>query len=144
MPKSFTSARFRDWAARNLDVEPLGPDSWLTSPGSTISTMELITRYADRIPARAFRLSGGKVDSQILRFLSENEVHLIETQRLLTLEDAESSDFRRNAARTSAISKVEAFARDLTRRLAEALAEKFSHLAGTRQDVPQKGSPGAH
>ncbi|MFE7941359.1 AAA family ATPase [Streptomyces griseoincarnatus] len=121
--EEFMSARFRDWAVRNLDVEPLGPDSWLTAAGSIISTMELISRYSDRIPPRAFRLSKGKVDSQILRFLSENEVHLIETQRLLTLEDTESSDFRRSAARTSAISKVEAFAQDLTRRLAEALAE---------------------
>ncbi|MFD9848931.1 AAA family ATPase [Streptomyces parvus] len=121
--EEFTSRRFRDWAVRHLDVEPMGPDLWLTSTGLSISTVELVTRYMDRIPASALRSSKGKVDAQILSFLGENEVHIIETQRLLTLEDTESGDFRRSSSRSHSVRKVETFARDLTRRLAEALAE---------------------
>ncbi|MET7812322.1 AAA family ATPase [Streptomyces sp. NPDC005395] len=119
----FNTTRFRDWAARVLDLEPLGNDTWLTSAGYTISTMDLLSRYADRLPPRALRMKEGRVDPNILNFLRENEVHLIETQRLLTLEDSDVNDLRRGSARNPAVSKVEAFAKDLTRRLAEALAE---------------------
>lgn len=121
--EELTSPRFRDWASRVLDLEPVGPDTWITPAGHTINSLELVHRYSDRLPTRALRTGGGKVDSKIVGFLSENEVHLIETQRLLTLDVPDSGDFRRGHPRTPTVSKVEAFAHDLTRRLAEALAE---------------------
>ncbi|MGW2635364.1 AAA family ATPase [Streptomyces sp. NPDC001348] len=121
--EELASPRFRDWASRVLDLEPVGPDTWLTSAGYTISSLELVHKYSERLPTRALRTGGGKVDSRILGFLSENEVHLIETQRLLTLNDPDPSEYRRGTTRTPSVSKVEAFALDLTRRLAEALAE---------------------
>ncbi|MFF2464381.1 AAA family ATPase [Streptomyces mirabilis] len=119
----FNTARFRDWASRVLNLESLGNDAWLTSAGYTISTFDLISRYSDRLPLRALRGKEGRVNPGILNFLRENEVHLIETQRLLTLEDPDSNDLRRGSTRSSSVSKVEEFARNLTKRLAEALAE---------------------
>ncbi|MGC4964923.1 AAA family ATPase [Streptomyces globisporus] len=121
--EEFGTPRFREWASRILDIEMIGPDFWLTPAGQEITTGELIRRYSDRLPAKVLRSHGGRLDPRILSFLAENEVHLIETQRLLTLEDPDSTDYRRHAAKSQSGNKVEAFSRDLTRRLAEALAE---------------------
>ncbi|NLU74434.1 AAA family ATPase [Streptomyces sp. HNM0575] len=122
--EALITPRFREWAYRYLNVEPLGPDLWETPAGSTISTVDLVHRYGDRLPHRILRQKENNVDPNILQFLHDNEVHLIETQRLLKLEDEESDEYRSMSGRRSpAVSKVEAFARDLTRRLGDALAE---------------------
>ncbi|MFE2522758.1 AAA family ATPase [Streptomyces sp. NPDC059382] len=118
----YNSARFRDWASRILGVEAVDRDAWLIGTGEVISTVDLVYRYADKISARSPRWAGEKVALEIRKFAGQNHVHLIETQRLLTWPTPEPGEYRRST-QSVAMSKVEEFARDLARRLAEALAE---------------------
>ncbi|MEU4355865.1 AAA family ATPase [Streptomyces virginiae] len=120
--EEYNSPRFRDWASRILGVESVDRNNWMIGTGEIVSTVDLVYRYAERISARSPRWAGEKVHPEIRKFVGQNDVHLIETQRLLTLPAPEPGEYRRSA-QSAATSKVEEFGRDLARRLAEALAE---------------------
>jgi predicted ATP-binding protein involved in virulence len=115
------TARLRDYASRYLGVEQVGADLWESDPGDFFTTNELLEIYGDRLPPGFFRASQQrKIPPPLRNFVEGNEVHLIETQRLLGLQT--SSPSHRPVKNTGAI-KVEQFSKDLSRRLDEALAE---------------------
>ncbi|MFJ2433112.1 AAA family ATPase [Streptomyces anulatus] len=113
--------RLREFA-RLFGVEQAGQDLWEDSSGDIISTNDLLELYGDRLPQSYIRTTQEKRMPQALRsFIEGNSVHLIETQRLLGIQRASSTSALRNLPVSSI--KVEEFAKDLSRRLAEALAE---------------------
>jgi predicted ATP-binding protein involved in virulence len=105
---------------RFLPVERLGGDQWLDHPSGEVVTLEDIAeRYSDAFPFE----SGPPLDvpEAIREFLGEVEVHLIETQRLLRYDRASKVQTRQSPSAQRAT--VQQFAEDLTRRIAEALAQ---------------------
>ncbi|MFH9585410.1 AAA family ATPase [Streptomyces luteogriseus] len=115
------TVRLREYASRYLGVEQVGPDLWESDSGDVFTINELLEIYGDRLPPAFFRASQQrKIPPPLRSFVEGNEVHLIETQRLLGLQA--SSPAHRPAKHTSTI-KVEQFSKDLSRRLDEALAE---------------------
>ncbi|MFF5435313.1 AAA family ATPase [Streptomyces griseofuscus] len=115
-------ARVREYLSRSLAIEQVGVDLWEDASGSILSTSDLLEIYGDRLPASAFRTSQEKrIPSRLREFLADNDVHLIETQRLLGLQPPRTSHPR--TGRLARSIKVEEFAQDLSRRLGEALAE---------------------
>ncbi|MFF4799727.1 AAA family ATPase [Streptomyces sp. NPDC001351] len=115
------TVRLREHASRYLGIEQVGPDLWESDPGEVFTTSELLEIYGDRLPPSFYRTSQQrKIPPPLRNFIDGNEVHLIETQRLLGLQTSPSSP--RSSRNTGAI-KVEQFSKDLSRRLDEALAE---------------------
>ncbi|MFI1465635.1 AAA family ATPase [Streptomyces wuyuanensis] len=115
-------ARLREYFSRGLGIDQVGADHWEDTSGAILSTSDLLEVYGDRLPPNLFRTSHEKrIPSRLREFLSGNEVHLIETQRLLGLQPPRPAHMR--AGHSARSIKVEEFAQDLSRRLAEALAE---------------------
>lgn len=115
-------ARLRDYMSRTFGIDQMGPDLWEDAGGMIVRTSDILEVYGDRLPASLFRNSQEKrIPAKLREFLAANDVHLIETQRLLGLQPLRPSHMRTDLPGRSI--KVEEFAQDLSRRLAEALAE---------------------
>ncbi len=100
---------------RFLPAERIGPDLWLDVPsGEHVSPGELLDRYRHELPRG---VNFEEPPTALRDYLQQSEVHLIETQRLLTF-GPESRQPRRPSRRATVLQ----FSDDLTRRIREALA----------------------
>ncbi|MET9928800.1 MULTISPECIES: AAA family ATPase [unclassified Streptomyces] len=113
------SPRLREYVSRMLEIDQVAPDVWEDATGTTMTTSELLDIYGERLPSSFLRTTQEKkIPAALRNFIMSNDVHLIETQRLLGLQNLSGPNTRRVGS-----IKVEEFAKDLSRRLAEALAE---------------------
>lgn len=104
-----------------LPLERIEPDLWSDlAYGDVISTDEVLDRYEDNLPGRYAGRPRSEGTQEVEAFLESIPVHLIETQRLLTLARS-APTYRHHRVQPRAT--VSEFARDLTERLAEALAQ---------------------
>lgn len=112
----------RQFAHRMLPVERIGPSAWRDMVNDdVISWVEVMDRYSDHLPTSAFGRKKFPVEFQ--NFFEDMDIHLIETQRLLTLE-YQNKEIRRHTRDSPVkIAKVTEFSNDLCSRLAEGLAE---------------------
>ncbi|WP_330330401.1 AAA family ATPase [Streptomyces sp. NBC_00536] len=107
--------------SRYLPVERLGPDLWHDhSADESISWFEVLDRYGDLLP-QSVSLRKKSMPTELAEFVDQLNIHLIETQRLLTFEPRRPARTPRESLGKS--DKVTDFSNDLRRRLAEALAE---------------------
>lgn len=102
---------------RYLPVEQVGADLWVDQrTGEPLTLAEVTERYSDELP---FGFEVEEVPVALQEFVSQFDVHLIETQRLLTFgSKMPPSRTRRPSQRATVLQ----FADDLTRRIREALA----------------------
>lgn len=112
--------RYTRLLEREFGLHRVGANSWRDSRARrTLTTAEIHHRYGNILPRSFFGVSAPP--DALRRFCSEVNVHLIETQRLLTAENA-PTDPRRAAADRPQRPTVVEFGQDLSRRLSEALA----------------------
>lgn len=117
---------------RFLPVARVGADLWVDHRTSEYMTFdELVDRYADELP-RQTSLKNGLPDA-LKAFLDSVRIHLIETQRLLRFERAHGPQpgIRQRAT-------VEQFAKDLTRRIGDALAQNSRTSQQLDRTFPQR------
>lgn len=121
-PRGLPSRQVRD-LERFLPVEQVGPDMWVDlMQGDWISLAELAERYPQEVQFEVFK--NRDAPTELEAFVAEHDVHLIETQRLLTFGQARTSRpvHPRHAGRSQRPTVLE-FSEDLTRRIGSALAQ---------------------
>lgn len=71
---------------RDLPVEQIGPDRWLDyRSDKTLSTDEVLETYSDQLPDRL--ADSSRIPTWLQAAIDSVDVHLVETQRLLRLDD---------------------------------------------------------
>lgn len=111
------SSRMVRELGRYLPIEQLGADLWADQrTGEPLSLAEVVERYSDDLP---FDLEVEEVPVALQEFVSQFDVHLIETQRLLTFGPQMRPARTRKPPQRATVLQ---FADDLTRRIREALA----------------------
>lgn len=106
---------------RFLPIEQVGPESWMDiRTGDLLRLPDVLEQYGEELPLVTRQVSE-PVPTQLQSFVADLEVHLIETQRLLALQDfrPRSGSRRRGPAQQPTVAQ---FADDLSRRIREALA----------------------
>lgn len=122
---------------RYFPVAQIGPDRWVDFPTEEVlSTEQIIGRYADQLPDRL--LSAFKLPPCLQEAVSSVDVHLVETQRLLSLE--EQQDARLTASRRRAMppSVVEKDAKDLADRISRLLQDYANESQKLDQTFPKR------
>ena len=122
---------------RYFPVDQIGPDRWVDFPTEEVlSTEQIIGRYADQLPDRL--LSAFKLPPWLQEAVSSVDVHLVETQRLLSLE--EQQDARLTASRRRAMppSVVEKDAKDLADRISRLLQDYANESQKLDQTFPKR------
>lgn len=105
---------------RYLPVEQVGPDTWVDSrSGEYVSMEEVVHRYGSALP---FDVPTYDPPIRLSAFLDQQDVHLIETQRLLALADFQPRRAGSSKRHPPQRPTVVEFASDLARRIGEALA----------------------
>lgn len=112
-------ARLRE-IERYLPIEQMGSDLWLDQrSGEYMSGREVLDRFTDELP---YDLGEREKAPEALRnFLKSLDVHLIETQRLVTFDPASDAP-PRPGRRTAQRATVIRFAEDLTSQIRGTLA----------------------
>ncbi|MGY6697595.1 MAG: AAA family ATPase [Roseinatronobacter sp.] len=122
---------------RHFPVDQIGPDKWLDFPtDEVLTTNEIIERYADQLPDR-LRVNF-KLPSWLQEAVSSIEVHLVETQRLLSLEDQLDTRVPPSRRRSIPPSVVEKDAKDLADRISRLLQEYANESQKLDQTFPKR------
>ncbi len=140
----------RDWVVRFAAAYPLleqvGADRWLdSSVGDEISTADVYNRYSDMSDRWRRRPEAVVEPEWFMELRGRVQVHLIETQRLLRMNTADSVRPGRQGA--VIVPTVRDCARDLQMRITEALARYATASQSLDQSFPQRllkagGQPG--
>ena len=121
---------------RELPVERIGPDRWLDYRNEkTLSTDEVLDTYSDQLPDRL--MDSSRIPSWLQVVTDSVNVHLVETQRLLRLDDLED---RRPARRRRMIpaSVVDRDASDLSARIGSLLQRYAQESQKLDQTFPER------
>ena len=111
---------------RNFRIERSATDSWFDhSTGDMYSTEELIDRYAHLLPEEYARK---QMPEWLRSAISSVKVHLVETQRLLSLDDHGDQSLSGRYRRPSSSSVVENDAADLSKRIS-LLLQKYANFS---------------
>lgn len=117
---------------RALPVDRLGPDRWFDLPSEEVlNTSELVARYVEQLPEELAKSVNMPIWLQ--EVTQEFQVSLIETQRLLALDDTDSRHLPRHRRPTKPESVVEKDASDLVERINRVL----QHYANESQKLDQ-------
>lgn len=121
---------------RHLPVNRTGPEEWFDYQfDETLSTDQVITRYSDELPKRL--LSSLKLPEWLRDALSSVQIHLVETQRLLSLErDPDAPRYRRGYIRTKTV--VEKDASDLSARIKQTLRDYANEAQKLDESFPKR------
>ena len=121
---------------RYLPVERVGADHWYDFRSqTTVSTDYIVRAYGDQLPKRFG--SVGKMPEWLEEVTSSVDAHLIETQRLLYLDQANSRGPRSNRESISS-SVVEKDAADLSVRIRELLQNYADESQKLDQTFPER------
>ena len=131
----------RDWltrlAAETPGLERLGADPWLDpSNGEARSTADAFNRYFGGPRRKGFNPETSVELNWFTELRSRVQVHLIETQRLLQMNTADSG--RTGQQGTVLVPTVHDYARDLQTRITDALARYATRSQSLDQSFPQR------
>lgn len=133
---NFESADLR-YFERHFPVDKIGQDKWIDFPTDEIlSTDEIIERYADQLPDRL--LSAFSLPPWLQEAVSAVDVHLVETQRLLSLDEQPDVRMPPSRRRASPPSVVEKDAKDLAERISRLLQEYANESQKLDQSFPKR------
>lgn len=134
---NFESADLR-YFERHFPVDKIGPDKWIDFPTEEIlSTDEIVERYANQLPDRL--LSAFSLPAWLQEAVSSVDVHLVETQRLLSLDEQLDARMPPSRRRTSSPpSVVEKDAKDLAERISRLLQEYANESQKLDQSFPKR------
>ncbi len=114
---------------RRLPITRISPDLWRDrSRGDVIQWNEVVERYEHHVPPSARRTI--ETPPELMDFLSQFKVHLIEAQRLFALGGEHSE--------TPQVSTVMRFAADLARRLSIASAQNSRTSVQLDRSFPRR------
>ena len=118
-------------------IEPAGVDIWFDENiDEYLSTNEVIARYAAHIPPQVRK--GITVPDWLKRITDSSECRLIETQRLLRIDNQEDPRRYRRSGATAPKPVVEMEARDLANRIGETLADYANKSQSLDQSFPNR------
>lgn len=122
---------------RHLPVDRIGPDKWLDFPTEDIlSTSELVARYVDQLPDELAKAID--MPEWLKEATQYFQVSLIETQRLLSIDDVESRNSLRHRSRRKAETVVEKDASDLAERINRVLQQYANESQKLDQTFPKR------
>ncbi|MEO0697240.1 MAG: AAA family ATPase [Pseudomonadota bacterium] len=122
---------------RHFPVERIGPDHWRDySVDRTLRMSDLVELYADRLPEKI--LQALKLPEWLQLAFSCVNSHLIETQRLLSIEEVDDPrpNYRRDRVTTASV--VEKDASDLSSRIGRVLQEYANEAQKLDQSFPKR------
>jgi len=126
--------RYLDVLEDQYPVIRVGADTWQdVESGESYTTDEALLRY-ELIGPDAFQMD--EENPQLTEFFQSLSVHMIDTQRLLTDQRAESQRIRRPDTPTPP--RVSHYSRDLVRRLGKALAANSRTSQELDRTFPQR------
>lgn len=119
---------------RRFPIEQLGPNKWIDFPSDELlSTDEVIKRYARQLPDK---LSESLIIPDWLQVAIDSiDVHLIETQRLLYLDEPDDRTRRRRATHSSVVEKDSS---DLVNRINRLLQKYANESQELDQTFPKR------
>lgn len=121
---------------REFGLRRIGPDAWRDArTRQVLSRHDVQVNYGDVFRGALF--GGMQAPDSLREFCNEVNVHLIETQRLLTLEAA-GGDARRPGGERAQRPTVVEFGQDLARRLGEALARNSRTTQQLDRSFPRR------
>ena len=122
---------------RHLPVEEIGPDRWRDYQlDRTVTTAELIELYADQLPGTFIRSL--KSPDWLRHAINSIDVHLVETQRLLYLEEPEERRPHSRRVRVNPPSVVERDATDLAEHIGQLLQQYANESQKLDQTFPKR------
>jgi predicted ATPase len=137
----FNQKEITTWAARFADDSPyiarIEPDRWMDRRDNTLYTsFDLLNHYRDRVPDEV-RSRMVTEPMWFTEIRSQVGVHIIETQRLLRFGRQEPWSPRSREVREF-VSTVNEYARDLSRRIRDALTNYARESQKLDQTFPQR------
>ena len=130
-------AYLEGYASGDSALERLGPDLWVDrSMGEELSTVDAFKRYAGKHSRGIIDATESVEPDWFTKLRGRVQVHLIETQRLIRM-DLDDSD-RSGRSSTVMMPTVRDYARDLHKRITEALARYATESQTLDQSFPQR------
>lgn len=121
---------------RALPIERMGNDKWMDfATESVFNTNEIIERYASQLPNN---LKSKTLPDWLKNIINSVQVHLVETQRLLSLEEIEDIRSRHHLRSMAPSSVVEKDASDLTERIGAVLKRYANEAQILDQSFPKR------
>lgn len=122
---------------RSLPVERIGPDRWFDFPTEEIlNTSELVARYVEQLPEELAKSID--MPKWLQEVTQEFQVSLIETQRLLALEEGDARHLPRQRRPTKPETVVEKDASDLADRINRVLQQYANESQKLDQTFPKR------
>ena len=122
---------------RHAPIDHVGQDRWYDyNLERTLTTIELIERYADQLPRTLDKSS--KVPDSLQRALASVDAHLVETQRLLYLEESEERSPHRRREQVIPPSVVEKDAAHLAEHIGRLLQQYANESQKLDQTFPKR------
>ena len=135
LARNFSSTDYR-YFERHLPLEQLGPDRWFDyTTERTMSTDQVVETYSDHLPTRMRDYPA--IPNWLQLAISSVNVHLVETQRLLHLDEIEERRPPRRR-RIMPASVVERDASDLSNRIGRLLQEYANESQKLDQTFPER------
>lgn len=136
LDKTPSPSEFRQ-LERSLPLERLGSDRWVDLPTDRVLTREEVYgAYGHRLPRR-FRNSF-EIPDWLTTAIGSINAHLVETQRLLSIDDREEHQFSGRRRRATPSSVVEKDAQDLAKRIGKLLQEYANEAQKLDQTFPKR------
>lgn len=135
--KPIVSSRATAYIDRHLPVERMGAGRWFdVSIGEALSTIEVLEKFGHLLP-ETYAVHT-KIPTWLAEAIEATDTHLIETQRLLSLEPEEDSRFRTRATRPRYSSVVDNDAEDLSNRIGNILTEYANESQKLDESFPKR------
>lgn len=136
LKKTANSAVLR-YIDRNFPVERVGAGRWLDHPtGEIYSSGDLVLLYSDRLPLKMAAES--KVPEWLQNAIDSVQTHLVETQRLLSIEEISDRYNRYNERGHRTSSVVEKDAKDLANQISAVLQQYADESQKLDQSFPKR------
>ena len=134
IPASLKDLRYLE---RHCPVERLGPDQWMDHPTDRVlSTDQVINQYADQLPPHL--LESLKLPDWLQCAVDSVRTHLVETQRLLSLDQSSDVPRYRRMSKMRPSSVVEKDASDLSERIGDILQQYANEAQKLDQTFPKR------
>lgn len=135
--KPSASGKTLTYIDRHLPVDRVGPDRWLDFElGEHVTTSDILEKYGHMLPERYWAHS--KTPAWLNEALDAADTHLIETQRLLSLETEEDPRFRNRTRHSRSTSVVEDDAEDLAERIGNILTDYANEAQKLDESFPKR------
>ncbi|AXS39402.1 AAA family ATPase [Breoghania sp. L-A4] len=135
--KPSASPRAISYIDRHLPVDRVGAGRWLdVTLGEVLSTNEVLEKYGHLLPEGY--AAHTKTPTWLTEAIGAADTHLIETQRLLSLESEEDPRFRNRGRYSKYSSVVDEDAEDLSERIGNILTEYANESQKLDESFPKR------